>query len=142
MIIVLVTTKEKSLGTNFNQHNWMLVFQLMCDQKKKEVLICVWASTFLTKPFWCRGMISARQARGPQFKSWWRHNPFFISKESLPYCTLESFQEICSQQEKCFSSPEHPNLENLEAEMAQDRKSFCEWEMKIPSEKLPPLHYL
>ena len=98
--------------------------------------------TFLTKPFWCRGMISARQARGPQFKSWWRHNLFFISKESLPYCTLESFQEICSQQEKCFSSPEHPNLENLEAEMAQDRKSFCEWEMKIPSEKLPPLHYL
>ena len=29
MIIVLVTTKEKSLGTNFNQENWMLVFRLM-----------------------------------------------------------------------------------------------------------------
>ena len=27
MIIVLVTTKEKSLGTNFNQQNWMLVFR-------------------------------------------------------------------------------------------------------------------
>ena len=28
MIIVLVTTKEKSLGTNFNQENWMLVIWL------------------------------------------------------------------------------------------------------------------
>ena len=28
MIIVLVTTKEKSLGTNFNQQNWMLVIRL------------------------------------------------------------------------------------------------------------------
>ena len=28
MIIALVTTKEKSLGTNFNQQNWMLVFWL------------------------------------------------------------------------------------------------------------------
>ena len=30
MIIVLVTTKEKSLGTDFNQENWMLVFRVMC----------------------------------------------------------------------------------------------------------------
>ena len=29
MIIVLVTTKEKSLGTDFNQENWMLVIRLM-----------------------------------------------------------------------------------------------------------------
>ena len=28
MIIVLVTMKEKSLGTNFNQQNWMLVIRL------------------------------------------------------------------------------------------------------------------
>ena len=28
MIIVLVTTKEKSLRTNFNQENWMLVIWL------------------------------------------------------------------------------------------------------------------
>ena len=28
MIIVLATTKEKSLGTNFNQQNWMLVIRL------------------------------------------------------------------------------------------------------------------
>ena len=29
MIIVLVTTKEKALGTNFNQENWMLVIRLV-----------------------------------------------------------------------------------------------------------------
>jgi len=29
VIIVLVTTKEKSLGTNFNQQNWMLVIRLL-----------------------------------------------------------------------------------------------------------------
>ena len=29
MIIVLVTTKEKSFGTNFNQENQMLVIRLM-----------------------------------------------------------------------------------------------------------------
>ena len=29
MIIVLVTTKEKSLGTDFNQENWMLVIRLL-----------------------------------------------------------------------------------------------------------------
>ena len=29
MIIVLVTTKDKSLGTDFNQENWMLVIWLM-----------------------------------------------------------------------------------------------------------------
>ena len=32
MIIVLVTTKEKSLGTNFNLENWMLVIRLMNDE--------------------------------------------------------------------------------------------------------------
>jgi hypothetical protein len=29
MIIVLLTTKEKSLGPNFNQQNWILVFRLL-----------------------------------------------------------------------------------------------------------------
>ena len=30
MIIVLVVTREKYLGTDFNQENWMLVIWLMC----------------------------------------------------------------------------------------------------------------
>ena len=42
MIIVLVTTKEKSLGTNLNQENWMLVIRLWSSsadlQKKSNVL--------------------------------------------------------------------------------------------------------
>jgi hypothetical protein len=29
MFIALAATKEKSLGTNFNQQNWMLVFRLL-----------------------------------------------------------------------------------------------------------------
>ena len=37
MIIVLVTTKEKSLGTNFNQQNWMLVFRLLFGGKSIEI---------------------------------------------------------------------------------------------------------
>ena len=39
MIIVLVTTKEKSLGTDFNQENWMLVIRLQtidCGQKIED----------------------------------------------------------------------------------------------------------
>ena len=34
MIIVWVTTKEKSLVTNFNQQNWMLVFRLLCINQR------------------------------------------------------------------------------------------------------------
>ena len=34
MIIVLVTTKEKLLGPNFNQENGMLVILLLCDPAK------------------------------------------------------------------------------------------------------------
>ena len=34
MIIVLVTTKEKLLGTNFNQQNWMLVIWLKTNTLK------------------------------------------------------------------------------------------------------------
>ena len=30
MIIVLITTKKKPLGTYFNQENWMLVIRLIC----------------------------------------------------------------------------------------------------------------
>ena len=36
MIIVLVTTKEKSLGTNFNQQNWMLVIRLWSAEHGKN----------------------------------------------------------------------------------------------------------
>ena len=36
VIIVLVTTKEKSLGTNFNQRNWMLV---ICTANVEKHLI-------------------------------------------------------------------------------------------------------
>ena len=37
MIIVSVTTKEKTLGTNFNQENWMLVIRLMKNTGKFEL---------------------------------------------------------------------------------------------------------
>ena len=37
MIIILVTTKENSLGTNFNQQNWMLVFRLLFGGKSIEI---------------------------------------------------------------------------------------------------------
>ena len=41
MIIVLVITKEKTFGTNFNQQNWMLVVRLYADgldQKKSNLV--------------------------------------------------------------------------------------------------------
>ena len=45
MIIVYVTTKEKSLGTNFNQENWMLVIRLMYTifdfRNTKMCLMCL-----------------------------------------------------------------------------------------------------
>ena len=45
MIIVLVTTNEKSLGTDFNQENWMLVIRLMYTifdfRKTKMCLMCL-----------------------------------------------------------------------------------------------------
>ena len=37
MIIVLVTTKEKSLGTNFTEQEWMLVIWLVLGLVKLEV---------------------------------------------------------------------------------------------------------
>ena len=36
MVIVLVTTKEKSYGTNFNQENWRIVFRLQSKIFKKD----------------------------------------------------------------------------------------------------------
>ena len=34
IIIVLVTTKEKSLGTNFNQQNWISAHETATDNAK------------------------------------------------------------------------------------------------------------
>ena len=45
MIIVLVTTKEKSLGTDFNQENWMLVIRLICQNFKESKKAVYYALT-------------------------------------------------------------------------------------------------
>ena len=38
MIIVLVITKEKSLGIHFNQENWMLVIWILCKNQNSWIL--------------------------------------------------------------------------------------------------------
>ena len=46
MIIVLVTTKEKSLGTDFNQENWMLVIWL----RNYFFQECYWVDAVMLSP--------------------------------------------------------------------------------------------
>jgi uncharacterized membrane protein affecting hemolysin expression len=43
--IVLVTTEEKSLGTDFNQENWMLVIGLLILKVLKKILN--WVNIYL-----------------------------------------------------------------------------------------------
>ena len=50
MIIVLVTTKEKSLGTDFNQENWILVIRLLpCKHFHGSAITSVLSSMYLAE---------------------------------------------------------------------------------------------
>ena len=50
MITVLVVTKEKSLGTDFNQENWMLVIWLV-SVKYFFLEVCIILLVILLKGF-------------------------------------------------------------------------------------------